>query len=193
MTEPHEVLDDRALVKGTMLRAHLSWAARHTDNDLAAVRRSLSPAALELLSRSVLPTDWIPFRLLIEIDKAIAAAAGGPPEAVYRELGRHSAALNLSGVYKAFIGDEPHRFFEKMTILHHQFQSFGRSAYEKRSERSGRIRLEGYSVFSPSFCAAGRGYYEEALRLMRVPGPIDVRETSCCCLGAESCVFDLSW
>lgn len=188
-----ELLDERAMVKGTMLRAHLSWASHHTDRDLSAVKKRLSPETLALLSRSVLPTDWIPFRLLVELDRAIAAVAGGKPEDVYLELGRHSADLNLQGVYKAFIGSEPHRFFEKMTILHHQFQSFGRSSYDKLGERAGRIRIEGYTAYSPSFCAAGRGYYEQALRLMHVPGPIVVAEVSCHCLGGEACVFDLTW
>lgn len=180
-------------VKGTMLRAHLSWAERRLGADLPGVRERLSAEGKALLSRSVLPTDWVPFRLLVEIDAAICSASGGNEAEVFHELGRHSADLNLQGVYKSFVTGEPHRFFEKMTILHHQFQSFGKSSYERLGERRGRIRLEGYTVSARSFCLAGRGYYEEALRLMHVPGPIRVDETSCQVRGASACVFELGW
>ena len=190
---PSERLDPKAMVKGTMLRAHLGWTADRFGPRYEAVRERLSEPVLALLSRPILPTDWIPFSALVELDRAIAAAAGGDPAETWTALGRHSAALNLTGVYKSFIGGEPHRFFERMTVLHHQFQTFGRSVYERTGERSGRIRLESPSAYSPVYCASGQGYYEEALRLLQAPGPIVVREAACATRGATACVFELSW
>ncbi len=190
---PVDLFDDRAMVKGTMLRAHLSWAARRFGPDYEPVRRHLSEAVLALLARPVLPTGWIPFSVLIELDRAIAAAAGGEPVETWTALGRHSAALNLTGVYKSFISGEPHRFFERMTILHHQFQTFGKSVYERVGERAGRIRIESPTAYSPVYCASGRGYYEEALRLLQAPGPIVVTESACAASGAAACVYELSW
>ena len=191
--KPADHFDERALVKGTMLRAHLSWATNRFGPGWEPVRERLSPQALALLSRSILATDWIPFSLLVEIDRALAASAGGDPEETWLALGRHSAALNLTGVYKSFISGEPHRFFERMTVLHHQFQTFGRSVYEKLGESSGRIRIENSTAYSQVYCISGRGYYEEALRLLRAPGPISVRETACSVSGDPACVFELSW
>jgi predicted hydrocarbon binding protein len=191
--KPADHFDERALVKGTMLRAHLSWATNRFGPGWEPVRERLSPPALALLSRSILATDWIPFALLVEIDRALAAAAGGDPEETWLALGRHSAALNLTGVYKSFISGEPHRFFERMAVLHHQFQTFGRSVYEKLGESSGRIRIENSTAYSQVYCISGRGYYEEALRLLRAPGPISVRETACSVSGDPACVFELSW
>ena len=72
----------------------------------------------------------------MEIDRAIATAVGGPAGEVFRELGRHSASLNLGGVYRSFVAEEPHRFFEQTALLHGRFQTFGRSAYEKPSSTS---------------------------------------------------------
>ena len=190
---PVDLFDDRAMVKGTMLRAHLSWAAHRFGPDYEPVRSRLSDPVLALLSRPVLPTGWIPFSAVIELDRAIAAAAGGDPVETWTALGRHSAALNLTGVYKSFISGEPHRFFERMTVLHHQFQTFGRSVYERLGERKGRIRLENPSACSPVYCISGRGYYEEALRLLQAPGPIVVVESACATAGAPSCTFELSW
>ena len=185
--------DDKAMVKGTMLRAHLGWAEKRFGAGLEPVRRALPTPAPAFLSRMVLPTDWIPFSALIVLDRAIAEAAGGDPEDTWLALGRHSAALNLTGVYKSFISGEPHRFFERMTVLHHQFQTFGRSIYEQVGERAGRVRIESPTVFSPVYCVSGRGYYEEALRLLQAPGPIVVRHSACVADGAPACIFELSW
>ena len=80
MTAPAaDKFDDRAMVKGTMLRAHLSWAARRFGPEYEPVKSRLSEPVLTLLSRPVLPTGWIPFSVVIELDRAIAAAAGGDP------------------------------------------------------------------------------------------------------------------
>jgi hypothetical protein len=101
----------------------------------------------------LLATDWIPFGCLVAIDRAIAGLVGGDPQSVFRELGRHSALMNLGGVYKNFVADEPHRFFQQMTLLHGRFQNFGNSAYVKTGDRSGRIRIDGY-MNSPSSAPA---------------------------------------
>lgn len=189
----HESLQVPATVKGTMLAAHLEWA-RERFGDLGKVLvPHLSPDAGKLVSRGVFATDWIPLVLLVEIDKAIAMQAGGDPTDTYLELGRHSASQNLSGVYKSFVSSEPHRFFEESSVLHERFQSFGRLVYERTGERSGRMRMEDYKVFSPSYCASGRGYFEEALRLMHAPGPVVVAEHSCQCRGDAACVYDIRW
>lgn len=43
------------------------------------------------------------------------------------------------------------------------------------------------------FCLSGLGYYESALELMRVPGPLQVEESACQCAGDPACLYDLSW
>jgi hypothetical protein len=189
-----ERLNDSAAVKGTMLRAHLSWAAEHLGKLEDTLVPRLSPAAAGLVTQHVLATDWVLFRTLVEIDRAIAAAvAGTPPESVFDALGRESARVNLAGAYRAYVSSEPHRFFEKSSLLHDRFQNFGQCVYERTGERSGRMTMTGYPVFSAVFCATGRGYYAEALALMHAPGPIEVTESSCLCAGGAACVFELSW
>ncbi|MBI3650724.1 MAG: hypothetical protein HY231_06715 [Acidobacteria bacterium] len=108
-------------------------------------------------------------------------------------FGQYSAEINLNGVYKSFASANPHRFFDQMVLLHGRFQNFGRSFYKKLSERSARMSIEDYSEYSPVFCWSGNGYYEGALRFMKVPGPIVVKEISCQCAGDKVCLYDLSW
>ena len=188
-----EKLGTIAAVKGTMAEAHLAWAESRFSDARARLLPRLEPECVAIVKSKLLATDWIPLRCLVGIDRAIAALVGGDAESVFRQLGRYSATLNLGGVYKSFVAEEPHRFFEKMTLLHGRFQNFGRSAYEKTSERSGHVRIDGYEEYSPVFCMGSVGYCEGALEMMRVPGPASVREAACQCAGDPACIFDLAW
>ena len=165
MEEKRERLGDRAKVSATMLAAHLSWARNRWPDALERLRPHLDEACLELVSRPLgtamdlthlSDKDRILLRDLVRVARAIAAVEGGPSEATFNALGRHSAALNLAGAYETFTPDEPHRFFTQMAFLHRSFQNFGQSKYEKTGDRAGRIRIEGYEEYSPMFCESGR-------------------------------------
>lgn len=188
----HEVLGEKSAVKATILQAHLAWARKQL-RDFNALATGVDAESAAFLTRPMLATAWVPLRCLVRIDRAIAAAAGGDAERVFRELGRYSASINLGGVYRSFVSSEPHRFFAEMSSLHRQFQNFGLSEYERTGDRSGKITLRDYPERAPSYCLSGAGYYEEALRMMKVPGPVSVKETSCQCAGDRECVFAMSW
>ena len=85
------------------------------------------------------------------------------------------------------------REFDRGVRLHDRFQNFGHAEYEKTGERAGRIRLTDYYEYSPVFCASGMGYYEGALTLMKVPGPVKVFESLCQCAGDPACLYEFSW
>lgn len=193
MKPRQEKLGNTASVKGTMLKAHLEWADKQRPDLIRRVRARLGADYDALLAGKFLATDWIKFSQLVKIDRAIAAELGGSAEAVFRDLGRHSAAQNLAGVYKSYLADEPHRFFENSVRLHGRFQDFGHPAYEKTGERSGRLTIADYFEYSPAYCMSAVGYYEEALRSMKVPGPVHVAETSCTCAGDPACVYEAGW
>src|SRR5262245_42220161 len=177
-------------IKGTMLQARVAWVREHLDHAAQErLRAALQPPDRSYLDRPPLATDWIPLDRLLSLDIAIATVAGGPAEDVYRALGHHSATMNLRGVYKAFAVEEPHRFFEQQALLHRRFQNFGTAQYERGGLQSGRLRIEGYAHPTPVFCASGRGYFEGALEMMRVPGPIQCSEVLCQCSGDPSCLF----
>ncbi len=188
-----ERLDGPAAVKGTMIAAHLEWAKEKLGDLEKALGPHLSVESRAAVQHFVLATAWFPFKTVIEIDRAIAEAVGGIADQTYRDLGRHSARINLLNVYQGFVSDEPHRFFERSTLLHDRFQNFGRATYQKVNTRAGKIRMEGYTCWSPVYCQTARGYFEEALKLMHAPGPISVTESSCICNGQNACQFDLSW
>ena len=144
MRAKQELLTGKAAIKGTMLQAHLGWAQRRL-GDVNRLKTHVRSECVGLLNATTLLTAWVPFRCLIDIDRSIAAAAGGSSDRVFRDLGTHSATMNLGGVYKAFISSEPHRVFTQMGVLHRQFQDFGEWQYQKTTDAAGRITLAGYS------------------------------------------------
>ncbi len=193
MAELTEKLDGSGAVKATMLQAHLEWAEEQAPGAVDRVRGEADEECRRLLSARLLATQWIPFRCLVRIDRALAGAVGGPLPEILRQMGRHSAAINLGGVYRVFVKDQPHQFFTQMTLLHSRFQSFGQPVYERTGERSGRLRIEGCEEYSPVYCASALGYYEGALEMMSVEGPVGARETTCQCAGDAVCRYELSW
>ncbi len=194
MDRRHERLGTKARVRAHILHAHLSWAAKRWPDVTATLRPHLDAAALALVERPPQgDADTILFSELVRIDRALAAAADGDAEAIFHALGVHSAEHNLAKIYERYAPTQAHEFFQAMSTVHRAFQDFGKSRYERLGERSGRIRITRYSEFSPVFCVSGRGYYEEALRMMRVPGPVVVREVACHCAGDEACVFEMEW
>ena len=193
MTPLTEHLDGPGALKATMLQAHLDWAEAEMPGITEKVMARISEDSRLLLDAGLLATQWIPFSRFVEIDRAISGLMGGDELEVWRRMGGHSAAINLGGVYKAFVKRQPHRFFERMTVLHGRFQSFGRPVYEEISERAGRIRIDECEQFSPVYCASARGYYEGALRMMKVPGPVKVDEALCQCAEDAICLYEMAW
>ncbi len=188
-----ESLEGDGQLKAAMLKAHLEWAEGRVADLLPRLKSALDEECRGFLGSARLAAAWVPFRCAVEIDRAIATLAGGSLEENLRQMGRHSAAVNLGGVYKIFVQEEPHRFFSRMTLLHRRFQSFGDPVYEQTGERSGRICIEGCEQYSKIYCWSALGYYEGALEAMQVPGPVRAAETSCQCAGDGVCVFELAW
>lgn len=193
MSFKEERLGTTAAVKGTMLEAHLKWAAERLPDVTGALAPLLAPETAALTRGKVMPVQWIPLHAIVAIDRAIAAAVRQPPAEVFRELGRFSAKFNLGGVYKSFASEDPHAFFEKQVMLHSRFCNFGRSEYRKTGDTSGRISLHDCDEYSPAFCLSGLGYYEAALEMMGSADRVRVTDTSCVCRGDAACVVDLAW
>jgi predicted hydrocarbon binding protein len=180
-------------LKGSIIRAHLDWASKNLGAGAQEkIAEKVSPETAQALGSSILATQWYPFRLLIEVDRAIIELAGGDPDGILLKMGRHSADLNLSTVRKVFPHRDPHEFFRKEAVLHNQFLSFGNAEYTKVDANTCHLVLKGYPCYSRIFCQSALGYYERAGELQ---GGTTVRviETQCICRGDPGCVFEISW
>jgi len=187
-----EILDG-GNVKGGMVKAHLQWVAQNRpDLTLEDLCQRVSPSTAVVLRGLVLTLGWYPFRALVETDRAIAEASGRDPEALFKELGRHSARLNLGTSYKVYTRSEPHTFFQNAARVHDQFQDFGRAEYERTGPTSCRLSMLDYKCYSSVFCLSGAGYYEQATALQGGRDP-QISEVECHCRGGSACRFDIRW
>jgi predicted hydrocarbon binding protein len=180
-------------VKGGILRSRLDCLERQPiPGGLDGIRARVSPETATLLDRPLLPISWYPFRALVEIDRAIAAAVGGDERAAIVDLGRQSARLNLSTIYRAYRKEPPHAFFEAATRIRGQYMDFGHEGYERTGTTSCRISLADCQWYAKAFCWSALGYYQEATRLNSGRDPV-VQETECLCEGGKGCRFDIRW
>src|SRR5512140_1416272 len=90
-------------VKGTILSAHVQWVKENRSADeYIRFWDQLTREARTTIGM-VLPVKWYEFGHLMAIDHAILSLFGGGSTSILRELGRHSARVNLGGAYKAYI------------------------------------------------------------------------------------------
>lgn len=171
----------------------MTWLSEHgKPGDREKVLEALPEDARQQLSGMILVSSWFPFAWLIELDRAIMNVCGGGKVDSIRDLGRWSATINLSTVYKAFDRKSNHEFFENSALLHRQFQDFGTVKYERMGDAAGRMVVSEYPCYSPIFCASAIGYYEGVIESHGGKNP-SVRESECQCYGDRTCTFEMSW
>lgn len=179
-------------VKGAMVRAHLQFVRDRLGE--AAMTKTIAalPEAVAQEVQGVLTGTWCAFESLILLDRAISRAAGKDERELMRELGRYSAQINLSTVYRAFHRDDIHEFFRHSATLHRQFQDFGTCEYEHLGEGHGRISVRDAACYSPAYCSSETGYLEQVIATHGATS-VSVTETSCKCAGDDRCTFELKW
>jgi uncharacterized protein (TIGR02265 family) len=180
-------------IKGGILLSRLECLERQPiPGGLDGICARVSPETARLLRAPLLPISWYPFRALVEIDRAIAVALGGDERTAVVDLGRQSARLNLSTIYRAYRKEHPHAFFEAATRIRRQYIDFGREEYERTGTTSCRVSFNDCPWYAKVFCWSAFGYYEEATQLNGGRDPT-VQETECLCEGGNGCRFDIRW
>lgn len=179
-------------VKGTILAAHVQWVKEHQSADEYIGFWDALPREARTAIGMVLPVKWYDFGHLMAIDHAILDLFGAGSMSILRELGRHSARVNLGGVYKAYTRPSIHDFFLSSARLHSQFQDFGISSYAARNDSSGIMTHSRYSSYSPLYCASAAGFYQEAI-VLHGGVNVTVTEAMCQCRGDRTCSFVMRW
>jgi len=179
-------------VKGAMVRAHLQFVRdRLGEPALAATLKAL-PAAAAAEIQGLLASSWCTFESLVLLDRSIARVAGRDEQELMRELGRHSAQINLSTIYRAFHRDDIHEFFRNSATLHRQFQDFGDCEYEHVGGTHCRISVRNAVCYSPVYCSSEAGYLEQVIAAHGGAGA-RVTESACQCANDDRCTFELRW
>ena len=179
-------------VKGAMVRAHLQFVKDRLGDAMLAKTFDALPPAVSAEVNGILPSTWCSFESLIALDRTIARVAGRDQRDLMRELGRYSAEINLSTVYRAFHREDIHGFFRHSATLHRQFQDFGTCVYEPLGDGYARISIRDAVCYSPSYCSSEIGYLEQVITSHGGTSAA-VTESACQCAGDDRCTFELRW
>jgi predicted hydrocarbon binding protein len=179
-------------VKGSMVRAHLQFVRDRLGEPMLARTLEALPPKVATEVNGILVSTWCPFESLVVLDRTIAKVARREERDLMRELGRYSAQINLSGVYRAFHRDDIHEFFRHSATLHRQFQDFGTCAYEQLGETHGRISIRDAACYSPAYCSSEVGYLEQVIATHGGTNAT-VSESACQCATDDHCTFELRW
>lgn len=179
-------------VKGAMVRAHLQFVREQLGEPALAHTIGALPSVVAAEVQGLLASTWCTFESLIVLDRTIARIAGRDEREMARELGRYSAHVNLSTIYRAFHRDDIHEFFRHSAALHRQFQDFGSCEYDRVDATHGRITVRDAVCFSPSYCSGEVGYLEQVIATHGGTAS-NVTESACLCAGDDRCTFELRW
>lgn len=178
-------------LRGGILAAHLEWLyERLGPEGLPRIREALPAAFRDFDPADFAPAAWIPYGLLVSIDKAIArTVAPGHEERIYVALGRHSAMRSFGSTPKAAT---VHHHFWTGKVHHAEFGDFGTCSYVPLEAHALRMEYRQYPVLSRVFCLSAHGFFEGSVELFGGHEPI-VEETTCQCYGDEACAYVVSW
>lgn len=179
-------------VKGAMVKAHLQFVRDRLGEAALARTQAALPAAVAAEVDGILVSTWCKFESLVVLDRTIASVAGRDANELMHELGRYSAQINLSTLYRAFDRADLHEFFRKSATLHRQFQDFGTCSYEQLGPTSGRISIRDAACFSPTYCSSEAGYLEQVIAAHGGTAT-SVTESACQCASDDHCTFELRW
>ncbi len=179
-------------VKGAMVRAHLQFVRDRFGEPAVARTLAALPPAVAAEVNGILPSTWCTFESLVVLDRAIARVAERDARELMRELGRYSAQINLSTVYRAFHREDIHEFFRHSATLHRQFQDFGTCVYEQVGPTHARISIRDAACFSPAYCGSEIGYLEQVIATHGGTSG-NITESACQCLGDDRCTFEMRW
>jgi uncharacterized protein (TIGR02265 family) len=180
-------------VRGTVLRSRLSFVEELAGpQGVRQVLDALPPEHRQAF-QMILPIQWYPFALGLQLDEAIVSVLGQGDASFFERLGASSAEKNLGSVHRTFLtkGDA-HAFLAKAPQIYRMYYEVGHREYEKSGEREAVLTTHDAETFSAPDCATVVGWYRKALEMCGVPGAM-VREEQCRAKGAATCRYRIAW
>jgi predicted hydrocarbon binding protein len=176
-------------VKGLILKTRIDYVKKtYGEEEWERLLASLSPEASAALSGDVLVSSWYPLSMSVEMLVAIDQMFGKGDLAVCREMGRYSARIALSSVYKSFARENDMHFVNRMTpLIWRQYYDSGEMTTETTKGQAC-IRIHGFAEPHPALCMGVLGWLEGANEAWGVED-VKVEETTCSARGQECCTF----
>ena len=170
---------------------------RATDADMQRVLDRLDAADREVFDERILVSTWYPYRIFHNLLASIDEILGQGDGALAHEIGRVSAEMDLTTVYRSILSFLSPGFVTKRALAAWKnYYSPGQwEVVEEEKDGDTRLlrcRLAGFSTLSRVHCLNIVGWCEKFIELLGGKD-IVVKESACIHSGAEHCEFLLTW
>lgn len=184
-----------AKVKGTAVKSTAAFLQDRMGRDgYAKLLQSLSSEESEILSGTLLQSDWYPFSLLVHLMKS--AEKSLPPNAGHSlawELGRFSAEYGLNSVYKIFfkVADVGY-ILRKASSLFPAYYDTGTLTILESGDHFAKVRVTGFDEWGVVFCDRLQGWMEKTVE-MTGSKRVHMAHPICAARGGPHCEFHAEW
>ncbi|MBV9946970.1 MAG: serine/threonine protein kinase [Myxococcales bacterium] len=191
----------RGRVKGTALRAGLSWFAELCGpTGLARVMELASPELQGILRAKdpvfgLIASGWYDTQLVGELVELLECVAAPTNRAAFASsIGDAIARENVAGVHRALFRtvSSPQALQANAQRVWRSYVDEGTLSIRLRGERAFDARVRGWSRHHPSVCRMLRAMLESSLRAVGYGG-LALDRTHCVALGDTQCAFDGVW
>ncbi|MDW8363511.1 MAG: hypothetical protein RMK74_14015 [Myxococcales bacterium] len=176
------------------MTSRVRWVReKHGDEGLRRLKAALSPEHRTRLEQRILPHEWVPFDLFVELNVKADALFGTGDLAVVEQMARYGAEVNLPTLYRIFYKlGTPEFILGKAARLWEVHYTSGRLEVEKLEAGGGRLLLRDFETPHPAHCRSVLGW---AVRSVELSGGevLSYGETECRTHGDERCVFEVRW
>lgn len=182
------------MVKGSAITSTIRYIRDHHDDVMyREIRDSLSPEHRALLKKGVVPHEWVPYSLFIELSVATDARLGQGDLTLCRDIGRYGARVNLPTLYRLFMRLGSVGFIlRKASRLWSVHYDTGSMEVEELTNRAARLTIGDFDEPHRAHCLRVLGWTEGAIE-MTGSQLLGAEKVSCRTEGDEACVLHLRW
>lgn len=184
-------------IKGSAITARVRFVRDHYgEPGVKRLKEALSAATRKRLDDKVMPHDWVPLEMFVEICTEIDRLYGRGDLALCRELGRFAAKVNLPTLYRIFYALGSPRFIVSRAVrvweVHYDSGRIDAAFVEKPPLEEATLTLRDFATPNKVHCLSVLGWAERSVELSG--GEVSsATETTCRTQGADACRFVVTY
>lgn len=183
-----------ARVKGSTVTARLQYLESKFGRDAKTrIVASLKPEHRRVLEDGVLPHQWVPFELFVDLNVEIDRVHGNGDLALCEEMGAHGAEANLPTLYRVFYKlGTPMFIFRKAARLWEVHYDSGRLVPLQEGPTTVRLKIIDFETPHRSHCLSVLGWATRSIELSGAK-VTERSEARCRTRGDNACELVATW
>jgi hypothetical protein len=180
-------------IKGSAVTARLRFVRElYGEPGVRRLKEALTPASRKRIEDKVMPHDWVPLPMFVEMCTEIDRLYGKGDLQLCRELGRFAAKVNLPTLYRIFYALGSPRFIISRAVrvweVHYDSGKIDAAFEAKPPIEIATLTLRDFATPTPVHCLSVLGWVERSVELSG--GEIvEAFERTCRTRGDDACRF----